>query len=184
MVREWARQTVHIVIGLLFALLASLVSQQVFLIVTFSVLVCGFLLAKSGFAFVSRIEKVLDRDEVIRGRGAYLMLFGVGLTAMLFPAQLVYALLVLAISDSLATVIGYYYGKHTLAWNSSSTYEGSLAFFVSSAIILIPFGSIGVVCAVVVTGVESLDYDPFTYLDDNVMVPLSTGLLLFMISVL
>lgn len=182
MVYEWARQSVHLVVGTLFALLAAVVSQSTFIIIVASILVAGFLFSKTSLQVVSRVEKVLDRNE--GGRGAYLMLFGILLTALLFPDQLVYALLVLGIADSLATLIGYYLGRHTIKYNPSSTYEGSFAFFISASAILWSFGIVGILSAAIVTLVESIDYDSLTYIDDNIMVPLSTGLVLFIISIL
>lgn len=85
------------------------------------------------------------------------------------------SLLVLSISDSLSTIVGYYFGKIYLNEQKSKTLEGSSSFFVSCFVILYFYlkPAQALICAIMVTFVEFVPG-----IDDNLSVPLSTALLM------
>lgn len=99
---------------------------------------------------------------------------GVFLAVLLFPrAAVIPALLVLALADPAASVLGRRFGKRPLGKGSV---EGSTAFAVVAFLVLWPFVGAGtaLVAAVVGAVVEILPLG----LDDNLTVPLAVGAIL------
>ncbi|MEJ2503106.1 MAG: hypothetical protein P8177_07265 [Gemmatimonadota bacterium] len=91
-------------------------------------------------------------------------------------ARAVPALLVLAVADPVAGLVGEVWGSHAIGQGSV---EGSLAFFVVALAILVPFAGItaALAVAVIVTAVEVLP----TPLDDNLLIPVVTALSLWVL---
>jgi phytol kinase len=116
---------------------------------------------------------------------------GMALCALLFPDVLLYtyAMLVIGISDALASLVGQRYGKRefNLLGSHSKSYAGSGAFFVSAVIIgllllagltplpILAAGFISIVAAAVLTMVEAACTKGL----DNLAVPLAAGGLLW-----
>jgi dolichol kinase len=95
---------------------------------------------------------------------------------LLFPPLFAaLSILVLAISDSLATIAGHYAGEHILF--KKKTIEGTLVFFACTLVILVLFVAPvkALLIALIVSGTELVTP---TYLDDNLNIPFVTGLLL------
>jgi phytol kinase len=93
----------------------------------------------------------------------------------LFPREVaVAAILVLALADPVATYVGQRWGRRPFG---TGTVEGSVAFGIVALLILVPFAgwSVGALVAAVTAGVERIPWP----LDDNLTIPLVTGLLLW-----
>ena len=102
------------------------------------------------------------------------------LTIILFQKETaVSSLLVLTVSDPLSSFVGLRLGRHPIFGKSV---EGTLAFFGSSLIILLLF-SVGFFTALAVAGIAALT-ELFTpsFLDDNLTIPIITGLALTLFS--
>lgn len=105
--------------------------------------------------------------------GLSLTWFLTGVFAVLwFPGEraAVAALLVLAVADPAAAVVGRLWGRHRVG---KGTWEGTLAFFATAAVTLTPFVGVwaaGPVSAVV-AGAEAFS----TKLDDNFVIPVVTA---------
>jgi dolichol kinase len=109
-------------------------------------------------------------------RGAITFFVGALITIALFPEGFaVAAIAVLAIGDSVSTLIGTEFGKHKLFFNRKKSWEGSLAFFIVSLLILMFFVDPlkALIYSLIVTGVEGLPK-----IDDNLTIPIAVGLLL------
>ena len=108
-------------------------------------------------------------------KGVITFLLGSLLSVIVFPIHIATACIaVLALGDSISTLIGKFYGKHKLPINKKSTWEGSLAFFIVAVSILWLFDpSRALPVAIAVTCVEMLPK-----LDDNLTIPLTVGILL------
>jgi dolichol kinase len=127
--------------------------------------------------FEEKIEsefKTMERRNALPFKGA--IEFGVGcfLATILFDEKVAIACIaVLALSDSVSTLIGYYFGKHKLPVNSKKTWEGSTAFFVTSFFILSLFTNYyyAALLAVIAAAAEM-----FPYADDNISIPLVLGI--------
>ncbi len=102
-------------------------------------------------------------------------LIGISLTLLLFPqAVAVGAILVLSLADPAASYLGRRWGRTPFG---SGTVEGSLTFLCVSAFLLVPLAGWipGGVTALLVTGIERVPWP----LDDNLTIPLATGVLLW-----
>lgn len=105
---------------------------------------------------------------------------GIILSLLLFPKLIAcVVIIIVALSDSIATITGRFYGRIRIPYNHGKTVEGSMAFFVSAfmcSIFFVPLG-IALIVSFVSCIIESL---PFKI--DNISVPLGTGLFLEMIT--
>ncbi len=178
---ETKRQLFHFVLGTVFAALAAIFSQPVFLIVCAALLLVQAVIVAFRNPVGTFILTHFERPNSKRpGKGAFAMTVGVLLTALLFPAHIVVATLVLAWADSASTLVGRH-GKHKLPWSPKKTWEGLYAFYLVSAVILAFATSFWWLGALVVTALESIDYSSIAVLDDNLILPLATGALLMLI---
>ncbi len=105
---------------------------------------------------------------------------GIILSLLLFPKLIAcVVIIIVALSDSIATVTGRFYGRIRIPYNHGKSVEGSMAFFVSAfmcSIFFVPLG-IALIVSFVSCIIESL---PFKI--DNISVPLGTGFFLEMIT--
>lgn len=93
------------------------------------------------------------------------------------PSLVVPALLVLAVADPAASVVGRLVGTHPVGKGSL---EGTAAFFVAAVAVLTPFAGVwaALLTAAVVATVEVVP----TRLDDNLLIPVVTAACLWTIS--
>lgn len=107
-------------------------------------------------------------------KGAIMFSLGILLATVLFPLNIAAACIaVLAISDSVSTLIGKTWGRHKLPINKKKSWEGSIAFFITAFAILWLFDPTkAIYIAPLVTLVEMLPR-----FDDNLTIPLAVGIL-------
>jgi dolichol kinase/phosphoserine phosphatase len=103
-------------------------------------------------------------------------LFGVGIwTAVAFfaPAAAAVGVLVLAIGDTAASLVGRAFGRTVLPYNPGKTLVGSLSLFVVGVIVAIFFVSVqwALLVGAVASIVESLPLGPY----DNLLLPLAAS---------
>jgi len=127
--------------------------------------------------FEDFIEKELDgveRPKSLPFKGAIEFGLGCFISTIAFSENIAIAsIAVLALSDSLSTLVGYYFGKYKLPINKNKTWEGSITFFLASFFILILFtnSSYAVILALLATVAEMLPY-----IDDNLSIPIVLGI--------
>jgi len=114
--------------------------------------------------------------------GATYVFTGAVLSIFLFPKEIaVPSLLILSIADTVAALIGIPFGKHKFL---AKSVEGSTGFFISTMIILTVFMPetifINVLVALAITVSEALPLD----IDDNFLIPLLSGCLLSLTSLI
>ena len=120
--------------------------------------------------------KFLKEKEAKKPTGSLFYVVAALVVILLFRREVATcALFVLCISDPLSSLVGRRLGRHPLLGKSI---EGTLAFFGSSLIILLLF-SVGLFVALAVALVATLT-ELFTpgFLDDNLTIPIMTGLTL------
>ena len=104
---------------------------------------------------------------------------GIIFSLLLFPKLIAnVVIIIVAFSDSIATVIGRFYGRVKIPYNHGKSVEGSIAFLVSAficSIFYVPLG-IALIVSFVSCIIESL---PIKF--DNISIPLGTGLFLGLI---
>lgn len=152
------------------------------------VLAFGFLMAEylrlhsdaSRRLFMRIFGSALRSHEHQNLTGATYVFVGSVLTIFLFPKEIAVAsLLILSISDTFAALIGIPFGRHKFLAKSA---EGSTTFFIVTLIILqIIFPAtlfFNLVVAATLTVAEAYPMD----LDDNFVIPILSGILLSLIS--
>jgi phytol kinase len=133
MKKEYIRKSIHASLALLFALIALFASKEL-LIVFAVVLFVVFSVARAlRFFNIARVPRVTFGE----------LFFAVGVLAavhLAWPniALFQLSMFILALSDPIAALIGIPYGKHTYTiLDEKRSYEGSIACFVTTFLILI-----------------------------------------------
>ncbi|NIO05520.1 MAG: hypothetical protein GTN38_04360 [Candidatus Aenigmarchaeota archaeon] len=192
---ELPRQLIHLS-GLLFIMLAQFIEKEI-TIAYFFVLALFFLIYSE---YVKREEKKLtnilnrmehkfrgltlkfERKEHLKNpfQGAFWFYLSCALTLLFFPLNLASAACsMLAVGDSLSTLFGVKFGKHKIRKNK--TLEGSLSCFLGSFAVGLLFVNplLSLVGAVAATFAELS-----TRINDNLTIPLVSGLVMFLISLI
>lgn len=120
---------------------------------------------------------VFERDGVNYGTGAIHLAAGIALM-LGFASTLsfaVFGIAALIFGDAAATIVGmHFYRSRRIPHNRRKSYAGTIAFFiVSAAFGIVALGISGVLMAVVLAVVESIDMP----VDDNVAIPIATLLM-------
>ncbi|MGZ4864603.1 MAG: hypothetical protein ACXV5H_07380 [Halobacteriota archaeon] len=139
-------------------------------------LISSFLYQKRKIALLTWLFTRFDRPGKFTASGAIIFFVGTLIAVLLFPPLIAaLSILVLAVSDSLATIAGHYAGKHILF--RKKTIEGTLVFFACTLVILVRFVAPieALLIALIVSATELITPK---YLDDNLTIPFITGLLL------
>ena len=101
---------------------------------------------------------------------------GVVLSLVFFPALVAcVTIAILACADSMATIVGKFYGKIRNPYNHKKSLEGSIAFFITAFICAAVYAPLktALIVSLVSCIIESL---PVKH--DNITIPLGTGLFL------
>ncbi|MCX8158151.1 MAG: hypothetical protein N3D73_00620 [Candidatus Diapherotrites archaeon] len=179
--KELKRQIAHIGLGIIIISLFLLIGKKTaiitFLIAAFGMIILILTQNEKNIPIISEVLEQLGRkNETIRGIGAVTFFLGLTLAIALFSYKVsLGCLIILVFGDAASTIIGTNYGKIKIT--KEKTLEGSLAFLVSSFILLLPlFGFIkSFFVSLFATLVELIP------LDDNIVLPIMTGTLLSII---
>jgi phytol kinase len=180
---ELARKLGHIIAGIAAALLPFVLNYKE--IALLGALFVPAVLVSMKFGVFKSVHGVNRKTY-----GEVYFPLAICLSALLFPDQLLYtyAVLTLGVSDALASLVGIRYGRRKYRVRGGhKSYEGSIAFFVSTLVIgggllvaLVPNVSVVSVCiwstllAAVLTLVEARGHTGA----DNLFVPLAAAGLL------
>ena len=124
---------------------------------------------------------------------SFYAMLGLLLALILFGQQIaILALITLAVGDSFSTIIGKTWGIHRLFWNKKKSWEGTIAFFISSLVALsiflyyypswafyTPIATLVVVVAIIGAVIESAPS-----INDNIAIPLGISILLYILMVM
>ena len=138
------------------------------------------------FGFLLRRHEVDEKKRNLNG--ATYVLISALISVLIFPKVIfITAFSMLIIGDTLAALIGRKFGKHKLLFKS---FEGTLAFFVGSSIVVLftpkvgnfpeefIIGFIGAFVGAIVENVSS------HYVDDNLSIPLSIGFVMWILYII
>lgn len=134
--------------------------------------------------------------QTIPLKGTILLLCGITLSFALFPEEIACAsIAVVALGDSVATAIGVLIGRHKLPYSGKKTVEGTLsgmiAAFLVASIFVTPvqafIGSAGGMLLESVIDIQTIrEFNSQMifnfFLNDNFLIPLFSGLLMFIIT--
>ncbi len=198
---ELYRQFVHLS-GLIFIILAQFIDKTIAGL--YFIFISIFFLIYS--EYIRREEKRLKILAKLEGKlrdialtlerktyrpfmGAFWFYFSLGIVFFLFPLSIASAAgAILAVGDSLSTIIGLNYGKHKIA--GKKTLEGSIAFLIGSFIAAIFFVdyTTAVFAAVFATIIELIPaarplkgLSERHIIDDNWMIPVFTAVFMILI---
>lgn len=128
-------------------------------------------------------------------KGTILLLCGAILSLILFPKEIVYAsVAIVTFGDSIATAVGVLIGKHKLPYSEKKTIEGTgagiIAAFLASTFFVTPVEAfIGAVGGMLLESVIDLQTIQEVnsqmvfklILNDNFLIPVFSGLLIFIV---
>ncbi len=186
---ELVRKAIHLSSSAI-PLLYWFMFEQDFMLKGVILLAAGFLLAeylrfhvpKGRKIFENVFGSALRNHEHMQLTGATYVFTGSVVCIFLFPKEIaVPSLLILSLSDTFAALVGIPFGKHPFL---AKSLEGSTAFFMVTLLILSIFLPenivINLIVALVLTVVEAFPMN----LDDNFVIPISSGILLSLVSLL
>jgi dolichol kinase len=108
---------------------------------------------------------------------------GIVFSLLIFPPSIACAsIAVLALGDGFAGIFGVIFGKTSLSYNRNKTVEGSICGFVCAFLGSIIF--VNPVNALVAVGVGMVVESILFPIDDNLLIPLSSGMALMVFSFL
>jgi len=198
---EVQRQLIHLFTGITLILLIRISGDMA---LTILLLLLVFYVMVSTVIIMNRLPLSLSTFLCKWGRpskqniplkGTILLLCGITLSFILFPEEIVYAsIAIVAFGDSVATAIGVLIGSHKLPYSKQKTVEGTvsgiIAAFLASSFFVTPIqalvGSVGgmllesVVDLQTIRELNSQMVFKF-FLNDNLLIPLFSGLLMFVI---
>ncbi len=178
---EVLRKSVHLLIGLSIAVAIPLVDKQLVLMAFVLAIFIGFILSDAiskGYRLplISRVVLLLERKDVMPGKGTLYFAIGVFFILVFFPLQVaIPAIICLAVLDGVATLVGIHVGHHKI-WKSKSL-EGTLAGMGTTVVALLVLTPLSVplaFAAAITAGVVEL----LSPVDDNLTIPLSVCIIL------
>ncbi|MBT4033207.1 MAG: phosphatidate cytidylyltransferase [Candidatus Marinimicrobia bacterium] len=158
---------------------------QIVIVLALGFLTADYLRLKSGGIerlFMRIFGSALRQHEKKNLTGATYVFTGSVVAIFLFPKEIaVPALLILSISDTLAALIGIPFGKHKFLKKSL---EGSTAFFISTLVILALFFPESIIVNIIIAAIVTLAEAYPMNLDDNFLIPILSGSLLSLATLL
>ena len=187
---EFRRQSFHFLLGFfcVYAHWIGVLRLRFVVLLILVGLMVSILSVKQKIPIISNLLQLFDRprDKNFPGRGAFYYLFGILLTLFIFPVKIAYAsILILSVGDSLNHLFADRSPQHrviNLPWNRKKSLTGLLIGVVAGTfasqffVPLIPAFIASSVALLIETYHIKLGS---LYLDDNVLVPLVAGGLLF-----
>jgi len=181
---ELRRQFVH-GLGSLGAVILAFLGRDLMVAFILLAVACITIMASHRGRIESSFWKLFERFVKSHERqnegpfmGAITFCIGALLAVVLFSQQVaMLAIIILAVGDSVSTLIGKLYGRHKLPYNKGKSWEGSTAFLISTLIIFMfaldPIKAVEM--ALLMTVVESLPK-----LNDNITIPVAVGFALML----
>jgi len=187
---ELRRQIAHMVTGLIivFLLKLKLLNAQIFIFVLIIGGILSFLSKSRHIPFVSRFLKYFERPHdlgVFPGKGSFFLVLGCFLSTLLFPENIALAAItIMAIGDSLTTIIGQYFGKIKNPLSSHKHLEGTIIaiFFATLGAFFFVDLKLAFMSSFLTLLFESVYPRKLNkYLDDNLFIPLVAGAIMMAI---
>ena len=186
MEREVRRKIVHMLLGIVFVLLVYFdVFEGIHFVLLFFIGIIASWLCKNFYVpFFSPMLELFERPEEIRtfpGKGAITFVAGCGLSVLLFSKlAALTGIMVLSIADAASLIVGKFFGRLVHPLNPNKHLEGLIAGFVfgvPAALVFLPTIRAFIVAAFAAL-VETINIRFGSLrIDDNLSVPLATGLI-------
>ncbi len=181
--RERWRQGVHLTFGCAIALSIAVFPREWTVLFYATCLLIGSMLTDAvergrRIPLITPLLEQLEREDAEPGRGAFYFVVSALTCLLLFgPFHASIGLFVLALHDSVATLVGRQLGRHRIYNNKS--FEGFLAGFLITTMLLLPFLPPGQAALVALAGgvVELISPG-----DDNLVIPPVVCLVLILLA--
>jgi dolichol kinase len=180
---ELRRKTFHILCGIFLIVLLkfSILERYHFLIVLIVGTILALLSKKIKMPLISFILKKLDRKKTfLPAWGAITALAGMVLSLYIFKEDIAFAsILILAVGDGFATLIGKM-SKTKTPFSKTKTWGGTISGTITAAVAASFFVSahIALVASMVAMSVELIDFKFKDILDDNILIPIVSGIII------
>lgn len=196
------RQFIHLS-GILFVLLAQFIGSVVsiyFFMISFILIFWAWhikstiensenVISRLEHGFRDAVMKLERKNVKIPFTGAIWFYIGCGIAFFIFPLHIASAAcIILSVGDAFSTIVGKRFGRKRIF--GVKTFEGSIAFFISSLFAALLFVSIdiaiiGCLTAMVtemLLGHEKILKNPRTrWLNDNLLIPILAALVMFLV---
>ncbi len=182
--REIKRNLFHMALGLSLVILLYLGLIDVWMLA--GATAAGFVLSlvhrRKKVPVIDWFIRVFERDkerETFPGRGAFFMLFGATLAVALFPEDIALAsVTILAVGDSLSPIISMKLGRFRHPLNREKVLDASALGFFVAFLCGTYFVSLAeaFIASYISMFVESADYIKGRRIEDNITIPLISGL--------
>ena len=181
---EIKRQIFHLVLISLWVVPILFMPFWVTLSLMILVVVLNLLVVlKTGpvFKLFRPLVYLLEREENLERPGIQALYanLGVLISFLLFGKLSAFGVLILAVGDSLSTLVGRSFGRNPIFFNTSKSWEGTMAFFLSTYFVTLPFLSLE--DALLLGLVTSLTEAFRTGLDDNLTLPIVGSLVVYLV---
>lgn len=181
---EIKRQFFHLILLSLWLVPVLYFPASITLILMSSILILNLLVIRRVqpfYDFFRILIKHLEREENLDKPGIQALYANLGVTIsfLLFGKLSSVGIAVLALGDSLSTLVGKLFGRNRIFFNERKTWEGTFSFFTGTYLILLPFLSLEKAILVAVVGalLEAADLP----LDDNLTVPVTVTAISYLV---
>ncbi len=193
MMFEFRRQLFHLFFGLTLILLIqfNIIGVRELWILFLIGVVLSIICKQYKLPLISRLLDFFERHQIKRkfpGQGPIFYVLGAFLSLVLFEERIALAsIMILAVGDSVSHLAGRFYGKISHPLNSHKFLEGAIfgfCFGTIAAWIFVPFLD-ALVGSFVAMTLEGIDVKfGMTQIDDNLLIPVSAGLAIFLVHLL
>ena len=183
-VLEIKRQVFHLILISLWLIPILFFPYTLTLLTFLSVLVLNLavvLRVEPFYRFFSLLIEHLERERNLDRPGIQALYAnaGVFLAFLMFGKLSMFGVLVLSVGDSLSTFVGKLFGRNRIFFNPSKSWEGTLAFFLGSFLVLSLTADLrtALIVSSLCALLEALD----TRIDDNLILPVSASSLAYLV---
>ena len=186
---EIRRQLFHILLGIFLVVMISLdiINKRVLLVVLILGIFISLISKKYKIPVISWfLERFDRRNSFLPGYGSISFFVGSVLVLYLFEENIALAsILIMSLGDGFATLIGKH-GKIRTKLSKKKTLEGTFAGIVVSVIgasFFVAFHE-AMIASIISMFVELKDFKLKNLLDDNILIPLIAGVVIFLLRIL
>lgn len=191
---EVKRKSFHLIAGIIIVILLNL--NLIGIAFLFLVLVAGIIFSiiakfypNSFFNwFLEHFDRDSDRNS-IPGRGALTYLAGMVIALILFQKDIALAsILIMVVGDAVSPIVGMHFAKTKHIINQKKLVEGTIAgvFFAFLAALFFVSYLEAFLAAITAMFIETIEFKYFkrSFFDDNIIMPITAGLVIYLIRLL
>jgi dolichol kinase len=141
------------------------------------------------FGFLKEVKRRREKEPLL---ATFYYLFSTFMALILFGVPFAaFGLIAVAIGDAAASLVGKYCGRHKLLWNKEKSVEGWIGFFAATAISIFiflqfmpQFAVFNPLWLAIAAGITGATIETIPTANDNTVIPLGVGFVLYLLSLL